>query len=259
MPRIILFGMPSLPNSAPLELLGLPLHTPSLTEAADLLSDWMFSAQRTPHAVVTLNPEFVIDAQRDPAFAATIRAADLVTADGVGIVWAAEQLLGKKVPRAPGVDLAQTLMKMHGPALRVYFLGGKPGVAERAAEASQLLHHVQIAGSQHGYFSPEEDERVADKIAASGAHLLLTGMGGGRQEAFNHLHKRRMNVPVAIGCGGTLDVLAGTATLAPDAVRKMGLEFVWRIAGDRSRWHRAPKLGRFVGLVLQAKSAADRP
>ena len=127
------------------------------------------------------------------------------------------------------------------------------GVAEQAAQNAFHDYGVQIAGHHHGYFGADEDSQVAALVAQSGAHLLLTGMGGGRQEKFNQAYRNVMNVPVAVGCGGTLDVLAGTAALAPEWTRKVGVEFIWRIASDRSRWGRAPKLAQFVRLVLAEK------
>ena len=246
-------------HPARLTLFDLPLDAPSLPETLDRLSEWMFAPAPTPHTVVTLNPEFVMDSRQDPDFVRVIQSADLVTADGVGIVWAARQLLGRELPRAPGVDIAQGLMRRHGPELRVFFLGGKPGadgepgVAARAAQNAFHDYGITVAGHHHGYFKTEQDAEIAALIREARPHLLLTGMGGGRQEKFNESQRTAMNVPVAIGCGGTLDVLAGTAELAPEWTRRAGVEFVWRIASDRSRWGRAPKLARFVPFVLAEK------
>lgn len=236
-----------------LSLFELPLDVVTLPAALDILSNWMYAEHPTPHTVVTLNPEFVVQTRTDEAFKETINRADLVTADGVGIVYAARQLAGIEVPRAPGFDLSTGLMAKHGQQLRVFFLGAKPGVAEQAAHRAHEQYGVQVAGVHHGYFSPEEDARVAQAIREAAPHLLLTGMGAGRQEQFNQYWSQVHNVPVAIGCGGVLDVLSGTVNLAPDWTRKLGVEFVWRIAGDRKRWGRAPKLLEFVRLVQQEK------
>ncbi|MFC6590610.1 WecB/TagA/CpsF family glycosyltransferase [Deinococcus lacus] len=240
-----------------LSLMGFPLDAPSLPQTLDLLSDWMFGPRRG-HTVVTLNPEFIVQARSQPDFARALAQADLVTADGIGIVWAARQLLGQDVPRAPGVDIARGLLQRHGPELRVYFLGGQPGVAERAAQEAFHDFGTQVAGHHHGYFGPEEDSRVIEAIAATRPHLLLTGMGAARQELFNERCKAAADVPVLLGCGGTLDVLAGTAQLAPAWTRRAGLEFAWRIASDRRRWGRAPRLAEFVRLVLREKSRQGR-
>lgn len=232
-------------------LFQLPLDIVTQEAALDLMGTWLY--EQTPRTVVTLNPEFVMQTRTDHEFAHTIQCADLVTADGVGIVYAVRRLQNIEVPRAPGFDLATGLMQRHGKNLRVFFLGAKPGVAEQAAHHAYEQYGITVAGSHHGYFSKEEDEQIAQLIRETKPHLLLTGMGAGRQEQFNKNWAAVHGVPVSIGCGGVLDVLAGTATLAPDWTRKIGIEFVWRIATDRSRWHRAPKLLQFVALVESEK------
>ena len=245
------------PDQTPtrLTLLGLPLDPVTLDAALSRFEGWL-DEPRTPHTVVTLNPEFIMQARKEDAeqggespFTRAMRQADLVTADGVGIVWAARQLLRVEVPRAPGFDLATGLMARRGSRLRVFFLGSRPGVAEAAAARAQAQYGIQVAGVHHGYFTADDDARVAHLVGASGADLLLTGMGAGRQEIFNEQWRMTLAAPLMLGCGGVLDVLAGTAQLAPTWTRKLGVEWVWRVAGDRKRWGRAPRLARFVALV----------
>lgn len=242
---------PSLPPR--LSLMDFPLDPVTLDQTLALLSHWMFKEKR-PHCVVTLNPEFIVQAQTQPEFAAAIAEAELVTADGVGIVWAAKELLGVQVPRAPGYDIVRGCLQKHGPELRVFFLGAKPGVAEIAAQNAARDYGIQVAGVHHGYFDKSEDQRVAELVAASQPHLLLTAMGAGRQEIFNQYWRQILGVPVMIGCGGVIDVLAGTADLAPAWTRKMGVEFLWRVGLNPQRWSRAPRLWQFVRLVKQKKS-----
>ncbi|GGR43834.1 UDP-N-acetyl-D-mannosaminuronic acid transferase [Deinococcus seoulensis] len=241
-----------------LTLFDLPLDNITLDGALNRLGDWIYRAPRAPHTVVTLNPEFIVQSRTQPDFVTAMQVADLVTADGVGIVWAARQLRDQEVPRAPGFDLVQGLMKRHGADLRVFFLGAKPGVAEVAAQNAARDYGIQVAGIHHGYFDLPEDQRVAELVRDSGADLLLTAMGAGRQETFNQYWRQVMNVPVMIGCGGVIDVLAGTADLAPAWTRRMGVEWIWRVAGDRKRWNRAPRLAKFVQMVRAEKRRAAR-
>lgn len=243
---------------ARLDLMGFPLDPLDLAQAADRIGAWLSDPARTPHTVITLNPEFIVQAQTDERFARSLRAADLSVADGVGVVWAARQLLGQDVPRAPGFDLTAELMRRHGPALRVYFLGGRPGVAEQAAARAAQEYGVTVAGVQHGYFQPDEDARIANAVRDAAPHLLLTGMGAPRQENFNQDWRQIMGVPVCMGIGGTLDVMSGTVQLSPEWTRKAGVEWVWRVFGDRKRWGRAPRLARFVQLVRAEKRSKGR-
>lgn len=199
--------------------------------------------------VVTLNPEIVVAALDDAALAAAIASADLCVADGVGIVWAARRE-GVDLPaRVPGVDLAERLLERGGPDLPTYFLGGRPGVAERAARAANDRFATPVAGVRDGYFEATSDREIANDVAASGARLLLAGLGP-RQERFLAEQRAHLGSLVAIGVGGTLDVLAGEARRTPAWTRRFGLEWAWRVGLDPSRWHRAPRLARFVGHVL---------
>ncbi|GMA16609.1 glycosyltransferase [Deinococcus metallilatus] len=241
------------PTGQRLTLFDLPLDVVTLEQTLDRLGAWMFASPRTPHTVVTLNPELIVQSRTQPEFLRAVREADLVTADGVGIVWAVRQLDGREVPRAPGYDIVKGLMERHGADLRVFFLGAKPGVAEQAAQNAVRDYGIQVAGVHHGYFDQAEDQRVAELIGASGAHLVLTGMGAGRQEIFNQYWRQVLNAPVLIGCGGVIDVFAGTADLAPAWTRKLGVEFIWRVGLDRKRWNRAPRLAQFVRLVQAEK------
>ncbi|WP_231557279.1 WecB/TagA/CpsF family glycosyltransferase [Deinococcus sp. YIM 77859] len=245
--------MPMSPAAPRLTLFDLPLDVVTLEQTLSRLGEWMFQAPRAPHTVVTLNPEIIVQSRTQPEFVRAVQQADLVTADGVGIVWAVRQLYGQTAPRAPGYDIVKGLMERHGAQLRVFFLGAQPGVAEQAAQNAARDYGIQVAGVHHGYFDAAEDRRVAELVGAAGAHLLLTGMGAGRQERFNQTWRQVLGAPVLLGCGGVIDVLAGTAELAPAWTRRLGVEFIWRVGLDRKRWHRAPRLAQFVRLVQAEK------
>ena len=224
-------------------MLGLPLDLITLDQSLELLSTWV-SIKDSRKTVVTSNPEFIVQCQTDTVFAADILKADLITADGIGMVLAGKKF-GLKVPRATGVDIARGIMQKQGSSLRVFFLGAKPNVAQRAAETCAALYGIQIAGFQDGYFTPDQETEVAKRILESDTHLLLTGLGAGKQERFNEQRLAR----VSIGCGGTIDVLAGVAPLAPQWIRGIGFEWLWRIVKFK-RWQRGLKLLEFAGLVM---------
>ncbi|MBS3967401.1 MAG: WecB/TagA/CpsF family glycosyltransferase [Truepera sp.] len=232
-------------------LLGYRVAAVTLEEAAQ----WCLQAVHDPRPklLVTTNPELIVQAEANPDLKEALLQAELTVADGVGVVWAARRWGCSLPERVPGVEVVTRVLELGGGALSVYFLGAKPGVAQRAAAVVQKRFGTRIAGTQHGYFGPDETPTVIGRIAESGAQLLLAGLGEG-QELFLHQHRRALGVPLMIGVGGTLDVLSGTVKRTPRWTRRLGLEWAWRVGLDPKRWRRFPRLLAFVRLVL-----ADRP
>jgi N-acetylglucosaminyldiphosphoundecaprenol N-acetyl-beta-D-mannosaminyltransferase len=234
---------------AKVEVLGYRVASVDLAGAAD----WLLRAARgrPDRLVVTLNPEIVVRASQDAELRSALHQADLIVADGVGLLWAARRE-GRPLPgRVPGVDLAAHAMAVGGKGLRVFFLGGKPGVAERAAAVAGERWGVVTAGYHHGYFSgPRETSEVVELVRAATPDLLLAGLGES-QELFLAGNRSALGAHVLMGVGGTLDVLAGEAKRTPDWTRRAGLEWAWRVGLDPRRWHRIPRLVQFVGLVLR--------
>ncbi len=241
-----------------LNLMGFALDDCDLKIATAQILSWLETAAlaQPTKTVITLNPEIIVQAQTDQNLLAAINAADLVTADGVGIVWAVRRVLQRQLlGRATGVDLAVELMQQLGPKLSVYFLGAKPGVAETAAKNSAERFGIVVAGHQNGYFTENEEVKIVNDVQSSGAQLLLTALGAGRQEEFNMRWRDHLGASVAIGVGGTLDVLAGATERAPAWTSQLGLEWVWRITTMR-RWARAKRLLDFVQMVLRFKQSS---
>lgn len=235
------------------DVLGYPLDAVTFSGAADWVLREVAEARRSgpsSRLVVTLNPEIVVQAAASPQLAAALRAADLSVADGVGVAWAARRS-GTPLPgRVPGVDLAFEVMRRGGSDLRVYLLGAKPGVAERAAAEAASRFGVNVVGSHHGYFDRSAPDEVLRAVASSRADLRLAGLGEG-QELFLHSHAAQLGVGVMVGVGGTLDVLAGEVKRMPAWTRRLGVEWLFRVALDRRRWGRLPRLFRFAAMVLR--------
>ncbi len=228
-----------------LQVLGLPLDPVDMEEALRRIQGFLGEAKT--HQVVTLNPEIAVRAREDEALRQAILEAELVTPDGVGILWAVRRLHGVALKeRVTGVDLTLALLQGF-PGLRVYLLGGKPGVAERAAREAERLG-AKVVGHHHGYF--QEEGPIVEEIQRLAPDLLLVGMGE-RQEAFIHRHKAALGARVAVGVGGTLDVLAGEAKRPPLWAQRLGVEWLLRVGLDPRRWRRAPRLWRFLYMVLR--------
>lgn len=230
-------------------LLGYPLDALDLDEA----TAWVLGTARNgsdPHLVVTLNPEIIVQAEDDPLLAAALRHAHLSVADGVGVAWAAARSGAPLPGRVPGVELAERVLSAGGPDLRVYLLGGRPGVADMASQNVRRRFGTTVVGAMHGYFDRGADaDEVCSAVRRSGAQLLLAGLGEG-QERFLHEHAAALGASVMIGVGGTLDVLAGATRRMPAWTSRLGLEWLFRVGLDPKRWRRFPRLLRFVVLVF---------
>jgi N-acetylglucosaminyldiphosphoundecaprenol N-acetyl-beta-D-mannosaminyltransferase len=202
-----------------------------------------------PTRVVTLGVEMVMYARRDARFRATIAQCDLSLCDTIGILLASRLRGGPLRERVTGVDLIQPLARRSADDgdVRLYLMGGAPGVAERAAAALIAQYPgTRIAGTRDGYFSPADDERVAAAIAASGANVLLAGLGSPKQEYWLEKHLSATRCAVGIGVGGSFDVIAGTKKRAPRVMQRLGLEWFFRLMQEPSRWRRQLALPQFA-------------
>ncbi len=232
-------------------VLGFPVlvgnHSEVLNELVDKLE------QRVQTHVVTLNPEMVMEAVRNPEISDLLNSADIFVADGVGIEWAAKRAGADNVHRFAGVDLAYRLMEYLGEAkCSVFLLGAKPGIAKKAAERlTEKLPGLKISGQHDGYFSREAE--VIKEISATKPDVLLVGMGSPKQESFISRNRAELGVPIMIGVGGSLEVFSGQKQRAPKFLQRCGLEWAYRSIIDISRLKRLGFLPKFMWLVLRGK------
>lgn len=205
-----------------------------------------------PRLVVTPNAEIAYAAAYNPALSDLINRADLVIADGAGIVLAS-RLLGDPVPeKVTGVDLTTRLLEALSSRRRgrVYLLGARPEVvAEAARRIAERFSGVQVVGYQHGFFAPEEEPAVIAAIREARPDVLLVGMGVPRQEFWLDCHLKDLNAKVGMGVGGTIDVLAGAAQRAPRWMIKANLEWLFRIVKFGRYGRSLPPLFKFVLMV----------
>lgn len=230
-------------------VLGVGFDPVTLDEAAARIES--FVHEGGPHQVATPNPEIVYVAQFDPEFRRLLNRADLVTPDGTGIVWATRQV-GQPVPeRVTGVELAEAVMERAARAgFKLYFLGAAPGVAEEAARRLRELYPgLQVVGVHHGYFKPDDEPEVLDSIRQAHPDLLFTGLGSPKQERWIAGHQPLLQVPVAMGLGGSFDVWAGRVPRAPQLMRRLHLEWLFRLGREPRRFWRMLALPKFVLAV----------
>jgi N-acetylglucosaminyldiphosphoundecaprenol N-acetyl-beta-D-mannosaminyltransferase len=234
------------------DILGVGFDRVALVDAVAEIEQRLDRGDRT--FIVTANPEFVMLCREDREVAAIAAAADLVVPDGTGAVVAA-RLLGDPLPgRAPGRLLVDRLAAVASERrLSMFLLGAGPGVAERAAATLRGRHpELRIAGTYAG--SADDDADVVPRVAAATPDIVLVAFGMPRQERWIARNLPGLpSVRVAVGVGGSLDYLAGTATPPPGIVHSVGLEWLWRLVRDPKRWRRQRVLPRFVLLVLLAR------
>lgn len=205
------------------------------------------------HQVVTVNPELVMLAQRDPAYRAVLNGAALRLADGVGLLWAA-RVLGQRLPeRVTGVDTLQQLaQRCATTGRRIFLLGGQPGVAEEAARRLRACAPaLLVAGTYAGSPAPAEETEIVGRVRAAAPDVLFVAFGSPAQELWIARTLNRLGVPVAMGVGGAFDFVAGRVPRAPRWVQRSGLEWLYRLARQPWRWRRQLALPLFVMLVLR--------
>ena len=205
--------------------------------------------------VATATAEMIMRATKDAALRDVLAAAALVVPDGAGTVWAARHLGHAMPERVAGYDLVQELLR-RAPAAhrRIYFFGAAPGVAEKAkAKAEQLYPGIKIVGVRDGFFSADMNDAIISDIRTARPDLLLVALGVPKQEKWIHEHLAALGVPVAIGVGGTLDVMAGVMKRAPRWMQKAKLEWLFRGMLQPKRAGRLLALPKFVLKVHAAR------
>ena len=209
------------------------------------------------HYAVTPNPEFLLAAKHNPAFRQALLGADLVLADGVGVVYSAK-ILGRPLKgKVPGIDFAQRLlawMARHGK--RLFLLGAKPGVAEEAGSRICAQYpNLVLCGTHDGYFDNEAP--VVRAVSQAAPDLLFVCLGAPKQEKWMARWGALTGAKLAIGLGGALDVFAGNVDRAPEKWRRMGLEWAYRLSREPKRIGRMAKLPlvltRSLGARLRGK------
>lgn len=198
------------------------------------------------HYAVTPNPEIVEVCREDRSAMEAVNGADLVLADGIGVIYGAKMLGTPLKGRVTGIGFAQGLMgRMAENGKSLYLLGAKPGVAEKAAEKLEAQYPgLKIAGTHDGYF--QEDGPVIEAIRSSGADAVFVCLGAPKQEKWMQKNGEATGAHLLVGLGGCLDVFSGEVQRAPEVFQKLGLEWLHRLAKNPSRIGRMMKLPLFL-------------
>jgi len=236
-----------------IDILGVGIDTLDRDETLKTVISYIKSDERKCKLIATPNPEVVMRARNDKEFAQVLDNADLVIPDGVGLVLASKFGSKKLKETVTGCDLCfkifEHLKDMDG--AKAYLLGAGPGVAELAKVNMEIMFPgLNICGVRDGFFKADEEEFIVAEINSLRPDVILVGLGSPRQEKWIYKHKAHLDVNLAIGCGGTIDVMAGKVKRAPMAFRKLGCEWLYRLISQPSRFFRMLVLPKFVLIVI---------
>jgi N-acetylglucosaminyldiphosphoundecaprenol N-acetyl-beta-D-mannosaminyltransferase len=205
------------------------------------------------HLVATVNPEFIMRANRDEAFARVLESADLCLADGAGVVWAAKRQGCTMNGPVTGTDLIQPLAAMCAiRGIRLFLLGAAPGVAGELATRLRAEHPRLEVAAYAGSPDPTSDHEAMKLIRAHRTQILLVAFGAPKQELWIDRLKDRLDIAVGIGVGGAFDYLTGRVRRAPSWMRRAGLEWLFRLAQQPWRARRMAVLPVYAVKVLSA-------
>jgi N-acetylglucosaminyldiphosphoundecaprenol N-acetyl-beta-D-mannosaminyltransferase len=207
---------------------------------------------------VVINAGKVVAMQKNKELYNSVVNCDLINVDGQSIVWAA-RFLGKRIPeRVTGIDLMENLVNLaYKQGYKCFFFGAKEEVVSKVAELyAQKYSPDIIAGYRNGYYTQEEEERIAKQISESEANMLFVAITSPRKEIFLNNYKYLLNkVNFTMGVGGSFDVVAGITKRAPRWMQKIGLEWLFRFIQEPRRMWKRYLIGnfQFIKLVLIEK------
>lgn len=246
--------MPADSNLRPyptVSLYGVPFSKMNMKETVDYLTRAV--EERRPHRVVTGNPIMLMAGKEDPAFQRALATADLVVPDGAGVVWAARRVKQPVPERVAGFDLMHELLRVGDQrGWRVYLLGTSQDILDAAAaKLAAQFPGVRFVGKRNGYFTDEEDAEVVADIRRAEPDLLFVARSLTKQEPWLAKYGDELAVPVMMGVGGSFDVVSGKLKRAPALFRKFGLEWLYRLLQEPSRYKRMLVLPKFAIKVVK--------
>lgn len=241
------------PSTAYCSLAGVKIHNLNEDQTVEKIASCI--SQGGSHYMAVVNAAKIVNAQSDEALLNILNQADLVTADGMSVVWAS-RLLGQPLKqRVTGIDLFERLV---GTAAErhwsVYFFGARQEAVTKVVEVFKAgFPNLRVAGSRNGYFKPEDHHLVVEEIKESQADVLFVAMGSPAQEKWIAANLKQTGVHFALGVGGSFDHLAGFVRRAPRWMQQAGLEWLHRLLLEPHRLWRRYLLGntQFIWLVLK--------
>lgn len=220
-----------------INIIGSPVNASPFETQINVILEWAMS--KVSKFVCVANTHMLVEAYRHPEFSSVLKNADLVTPDGMPLVWMLRLIKARTHNRVAGMDILLSLCKL-APLrdISIFFLGSEPAILEKMKEKLERdFPNLRIAGMEPLPFRPLtriEDEAIIEKIHNSGAGIVLVALGCPKQEYWMNQHKDKIQA-VMVGLGGAFLVFAGIQKRAPHWVRNLGLEWLYRLIQEPQR------------------------
>ncbi len=234
----------------PVAIMGLPINALTADDAVEVM-DRLIQSGGT-HQICPVNVDVWLNSLGDQHLHRIMAGCTLVLPDGMPLVWASGLLGCPLAERVTGVDLVPRLAALSArKGYRIFLLGGRPGVADRAKE---LLERIAPGTHIVGTYAPAEENlirmdhnEILNRIHAARPDILLVAFGNPKQEKWIWMHRKRLGVPVSMGVGGSFDILVGDTRRAPRWIQRCGMEWAMRFVQEPARL--GPRYLRdFLGL-----------
>jgi len=206
----------------------------------------------TTHQHVVLNAAKIVLMEKDKELADIVNSCDLISADGMSIVWAS-RLLGKKLKeRVAGIDLMQKLLEIADKnRYRIFLFGAEEEVVKSVSNRiREKYKNLIVAGYRNGYYKKEEESEIIKQINESESQIVFVGFSSPNKEFFLNRHKHSLKVPFCMGVGGSFDVIAGKYKRAPKWMQKAGLEWFYRYIQEPGRLWKRYTINNFLFVMV---------
>lgn len=213
-----------------------------------------FLKEEKIHMIFTPNAEIISIAEKDKKFKKILINSNLNIPDGIGIILLAKKLGYKNLKKLAGIDAMRYIISLASKEkIPIYFLGAKEEILEEMINRiKEEYKEIFIAGYHHGYFFNDSEEKIVEDINKSSAKILFVALGAPKQEIFIDKNKNKLKVRIAMGVGGSFDVLSGKKRRAPKIFINLGLEWLYRIFQDPLRLiKRVPNLLHFLYIYIR--------
>ena len=232
-------------------VLGVKIDKITIDEAANKILDFTNETDKARY-VFTPNSEMIMEAYKNEQFKTVLNSADILSADGIGVVYASKILKNPILERCAGYDIACSLLKLLDENKKsLYLFGSRDEVVQAAAKnINEKYKNINICGLQNGFFDEEKEKQIIEDINEKKPDVVFVCLGFPKQEYWIYNNAKNLNAKVFMGLGGSLDVFAGAVKRAPLFFQKLGIEWLYRLCKQPQRFMRMTVLPKFALTVI---------